>query len=100
MSAIPCEGDWICFVAPGKGVVGRAQIERLVEPQAGTSRVGARQVRAYRLSAVERRNGAAPPDPEIERTMAARAERGGTHGPLLVPISRQKFESLAFGSGA
>jgi len=99
VSAIPCEGDWICFVAPGRGVMGRAQIERLIEPEPGTNRSRTHPVRAYRLNAVERRDGTAPPDPEIERAIAVRSERSGAPGPLLVPIARQKFEWLVFGSG-
>jgi hypothetical protein len=85
-------GDWICFAVRGKGIVGHAQVEAIVE--------GANLIReAHRFRLVCRLKGVAlyeepvPVAPETAGIAAYGLEGAGSR---LMPVSRDTFKKLGY----
>lgn len=93
-AGVACAGDWICFCLPGKGVVGQAQISAVVDDGAALMRDSDPSDHVYRLQEVELYDSPISPDLETEQSLLARYERAGIRGPVLLSVSRQKFELL------
>jgi hypothetical protein len=93
-SGVARPGDWICFFAPGKGVVGQARVSAVAGGEAGLVRRSDRFSRLYRLTNVEVFDTPIIAEPETERTLVEAHEQSGVSGPMLVPLSRHKFTVL------
>jgi hypothetical protein len=94
LPGVACAGDWICFFLPGKGVVGHAQVLAPADAATPLMRDSDPSSRVYRLKHITLYDTPIVPDLESQQHLIARHERSGLPGPLLVPLSRQKFEIL------
>jgi hypothetical protein len=90
-------GDAVCFFLPGKGVVGRAEIATPEESGLQLIRDTDRFSRLYRVRNVVIFDVPVVPGLDAQQTLMAHLQRMGVSGPLLVPVSPQKFESLTTG---
>jgi len=94
LPGVACAGDWICFFLAGKGVVGHAQVLAPTDAATPLMRDSDPSSRVYRLKHITLYDTPVVPDLETQQSLIARHERTGLPGPLLVPLSRQKFEIL------
>jgi hypothetical protein len=86
-------GDWICFVAPGTGVIGKAQVSA-ADADAHLLRRSDRFARLYGLKDVEIYHAPIVPAQEFEQSLVGAQERSGIPGPVLVPVSMHQFRNL------
>jgi hypothetical protein len=98
--AVAHPGDSVCFVLPGKGVVGQAEIAGSQETGLRLIRDTDRFSRIYQLRNVSIYGMPIVPDLETQQVLGALQQRTGIPGPLLLPLTRPKFESLTTGTGA
>jgi hypothetical protein len=98
--AVARPGDQVCFVLPGKGVIGQAEIAAPTDGGLHLVRDSDRFNRIYQVTAVSMYDMAIVPDLETQQTLAALQQRTGIPGPLLLPLTPHKFESLTAGTVA
>jgi len=94
-AGVACAGDWVAFLVPGKGIVGHAKISFVADRRDSLMRDSDASDHVYRLQDVELYDLPIVVDAETEHGLLARYERSGVSGPLLLSVSRQKFETLA-----
>jgi hypothetical protein len=89
-------GDWVCFLVPGKGIVGHGRVLSLAENGGSRTLVRAsdRFERLIRLNDVELYDAAVVPAPEQQQRLGATLGGNGSAGPMLGAISRQEFLNL------
>jgi hypothetical protein len=86
-------GDWICFSVRGKGTVGHARVDSVIN---GTSliRGSDRFTGVFRLTDTEIYDAPIALDPETEQKRLAEPVPADQHGPFLGPVSREEFAEL------
>jgi hypothetical protein len=89
-------GDWVCFLVPGKGIVGHGRVLSLAENGGSRTLVRAsdRFERLIRLNDVELYDAAVVPAPEQQQRLGVTLGANGSAGPMLGAISRQEFLNL------
>jgi hypothetical protein len=87
-------GDWVCFFAPGKGVVGQAQVSGVANDDAHLFRRSDGFTRLYRFKNIELFDAPIVPEADFEQTLAAGHARADAAGPYLVRVAQQKFKAL------
>jgi hypothetical protein len=98
--AVARAGDQVCFVLPGRGVIGQAEIAGLHDAGLHLVRDTDRFNRIYQVRSVSVYDIPIMPDVETQQTLAALLQRTGIPGPLLLPLTGYKFESLTTGTTA
>jgi hypothetical protein len=86
-------GDWVCLCVPGRGVLGHAQLARVIERGAGVVRHSERFSRVFGLESVELYEVPIAPAPGIERRLASGIGRSSA-GPCLAAVSRDEFVAM------
>lgn len=86
-------GDWVCFLLPGKGIVGHAQVMSILEESAGVVRHASRFNRVYRLGDVTLYEQLVIQAPR-ERRFVMPLAPPKLEGAHLLPVSREAFLSL------
>jgi hypothetical protein len=86
-------GDWVCLCVPGRGVLGHAQLARVIERGAGVVRHGERFNRVFGLESVELYDAPIAPAPGIERRLASGYGLSSA-GPCLAAVSREEFLAM------
>jgi hypothetical protein len=97
LPAVAAPGDAVCFFVSGKGIVGHAEIGAAAEPGLHLIRDSDRFSRLYRVKDVVVYEVPIVPDVEMQQTLTTHHQRTGLPGPLLVPVSERRFESLTTG---
>ena len=89
-------GDWVCFLVPGKGIVGHGRVLSLAENGGSRTLVRAsdRFERLIRLNDVELYDAAVVPAPEQQLRLGVTLGANGSAGPMFGAISRQEFLNL------
>lgn len=93
-------GDWVCFFLPGRGIVGHAQLESVVDDAASLLRNADRFSRVYRLAEVEVYEEPIVQALRAQRPFVVPPAEVQLAGPCLSPISRQDFVAMTSTRGA
>jgi hypothetical protein len=87
-------GDRMCFLVPGKGVVGGAEIAGAASTARRLIRDSDRFSRLYQLKNVELFGGPRPRDVELEDRLAKDYDEAQVAGPTLIPVSDHTYAAL------
>ena len=87
-------GDRVCFLIPGKGVVGGADIAGAASTAQRLIRDSDRFSRLYQLRNVELFGGARQRQVELEERLAKEYEDAKVAGPTLLPVTEHTFGVL------
>jgi len=87
-------GDRICFLIPGTGVVGGAEIAGAAGTAQRLIRDSDRFSRLYQLKNVELFGGPRPRDLELEDRLSKEYEETKVGGPTLIPVSDHTYAAL------
>jgi hypothetical protein len=89
-------GDWVCFLVPGKGIVGHGRVLSLAENGSIRRLVRAsdRFERLILLNDVELYGAAVVPAPQQQQRLDVTLGGNGATGPTIGAISRQEFLNL------
>jgi hypothetical protein len=86
--------DLICFLVPGKGVIGGAEIAGAASTAQRLIRDSDRFGRLYQLRHVELFGAAGPRDVELEDRLAKEYDDAKVSGPILIPVSDHTYAVL------
>jgi hypothetical protein len=86
-------GDWICFFVRGKGIVGHARVDEIVNGT-GLIRGAHRFTAVFRLKDIELYDAPIPFGPETERKRLGEPSPADDRVPFLAPVSREEFADL------
>jgi hypothetical protein len=92
-------GDWVCFFVPGRGIVGHAQLESIVENAAAVIRNAERFSRVYQLCDVEIYDEPIVQALRAERPFVVPPADAMLPGPCLSAISKQDFVAMTVSRG-
>jgi hypothetical protein len=90
----PQTDDWVCFLVPGAGIAGHAQIASIAEESADFVRDSDRFTRVMRLKNVELYDEPVRVGMEKERRLLGPIGLGDNSGPILTPMSQRDFSDL------
>jgi hypothetical protein len=86
-------GDWICFCVHGKGTVGHARVDSIING-AGLIRGSHRFTAVFRLKNIEIYEAPIGLSPETERKRLGERSRAEDRGPFLASVSPEEFADL------
>lgn len=93
-------GDWVCFFVPGRGIVGHAQFQAVVENGATVIRDAAQFSRVYQLNDVDIYDEPVVQALRAQRPFVVPSADAQLAGPCLSPMSKQDFMAMTASRGA